>query len=110
MSYQEDYEKARESKATKEVTRNIQSWNDEGETIVGKVVEIAPFNEGTFDTEVNAYLIDTDDGLISTVLGSATDKQLDELDLMGKLIYIEYRGKKNLKDGKQVNNFKVQVW
>ena len=110
MNYEEEYAKAKEAEAVTEVTRNIQSWSEEGQTLTGKVVEIGPFNEGTFDTEVNAYLIDTDDGQISTVLGSATDKQLEKLDLMGKLIHIEYRGKKQLADGKQVNHFKIMVW
>ena len=110
MSYQEDFEKANEKGATQEVTKNIQSWVDEGETVIGKLVSIGPVNEGTFDTEVNSYLIDTDDGMVTTVLGSATDKQLAGLEIMGKLIYIEYRGKKNLKDGKQVNTFKIKVW
>ncbi|MBA7593069.1 hypothetical protein ES708_35279 [subsurface metagenome] len=71
---------------------------------------IGRFNGGGFDTEVNAYQIDTDDGQISTVFGSATDKLLSELDLMGKLIHIEYRGKRQLADGKQVNHFKIEVW
>ncbi len=110
MSYQDDFEKAVDSGLTTEITRGIQSWDEEGDTILGKVVEIGPFTEGSFDTEVNFYLIDTDDGLISTILGSATDRQMDKLDLMGKLIHIEYRGKKQLADGKQVNNFKVRVW
>lgn len=110
MGYQEEYEKAQKAGATKEVTKNIQSWSEEGETLIGKVVEIGPFNEGTFETEVSAYLIDTDDGLISTVMGSATDKQLADLEIIGKLIHIEYRGKKQLADGKQVNHFKISVW
>ena len=110
MSYQEDYEKAQKAGKTDEISRNIQSWSEEGETLVGKCVSIGPFLDGTFETEVNAYMIDTDDGLVSTVLGSATDNQIKDLDLVGRLVYIEYRGKKSLKDGKQVNHFKIQVF
>lgn len=110
MGYQEEYEKALKAGATEEVTRSIQSWHDEGEFLVGKVIAIAPFTEGTFDTEVNSYLFDTDKGRISTVLGSATDKQLESLDIIGKLVHIEYQGKKTIADGKQVNQFKVAVW
>ncbi len=110
MDYQAEYDKACEAGLTSEVTRGIQSWDEEGDFIVGKVVEIGPFTEGSFDTEVNYYLIDTDAGRVSTILGSATDRQIAELDLVGKLVHIEYRGKKQLADGKQVNNFKVEVW
>ncbi len=110
MSYQEDFEKAQKAGATEEVTRSIQSWHDEGDFLVGKVIAITPFEEGTFDTEVQCYLFDTDGGRISTVLGSATDKQLEEIEIIGKLVHIEYRGKKTIADGKQVNVFKVTVF
>ncbi len=68
-----------------------------------------PFTGGKFEAEVNAYLIETDQGLVSTILGSYTDSQLAGLDLVGKIVVIEYEGKKDLEDGRKVNLFNVDI-
>ncbi|MBA7551009.1 hypothetical protein ES705_43542 [subsurface metagenome] len=110
MGYKEDYAKAHEKGKTKRLTRQIYTWDEERQVLVGKLLSMEPFTEGTFDTEVKAYIIETDDGVITTVLGSATDKQLSKIDPVGRNIYIEYLGKKELKDGRSVNLFNVDVW
>ncbi|MBA7579844.1 hypothetical protein ES708_21722 [subsurface metagenome] len=76
----------------------------------GDWLKIEPFSEGQFDTEVNSYIIETEGGIVTTVLGSATDKQLSKIDPVGSNIFIEYLGKKTLKDGRSVNLFNVDVW
>ncbi|MBW8036254.1 MAG: hypothetical protein FVQ79_11645 [Planctomycetes bacterium] len=110
MGFQEDYEKARDKGKLKRLTKQIQSWDEEGQVLMGKCTIVEPFTEGQFDTEVNSYTIETDAGIISTVLGSATDKQLSKIDPVGKNIRIAYRGKKTLKDGRPMNLFDVDVW
>ena len=110
MTDLEKYQKAKDKGKTKTLTRLIWTWEHEGQTLVGKVIEIKPFLEGKFDTEVNCYTIDADGVLFTTVLGSATDKQLKDVDPVGNMIYIEYRGKKQLDDGRQINNFHVEVF
>ncbi|MBA7593071.1 hypothetical protein ES708_35281 [subsurface metagenome] len=44
MSYEEDYKKAPDTGATQEVTRNIQSWSEVGETLIGKAVSFPLFS------------------------------------------------------------------
>jgi len=106
----EDYQKAKDKGKTKTLTCLIWTWGEEGEILCGKVLAISPFLEGKFDTEVNMYKIDADGIIYTTVLGSATDKQLKDIDPVGQNIYIEYRGKKQLDDGRQINNFHVEVY
>jgi len=108
--YEEMFQKAVDAGKFSEATATIWKPEEEGERLIGVVKKIAPFTEGQFDTEVKMYLIETDNGLVSTVLGSATDKQLDKWDLNGKLIAITYHGKNTLADGRQVNNYQVQVF
>jgi len=110
MSFQDDYDKAKSKGKTKTLTRDICTWEEEGQLLFGKVLSISPFTLGVFDTEVKSYEIETDDGIVNTVLGSATDKQLEKVDPVGQKIRIEYKGKKQLKDGKQVNRFDVDVF
>lgn len=109
MVYAEEWGKAEEKGKVDLVTMEIHSWDEEGQVLIGKVKAIQPFTGGSFDTEVNQYIIDTGDRMVSTVLGSSTDKQLAKVDLQGRLVKIIYRGKKQLDDGRQVNNFEVRV-
>lgn len=110
MNYQEEYQKAQEKGKLQRLTKNIWTWDEEGQELSGKCLEIAPFTEGQFDTEVNSYSIETDRGIITTVLGSATDKQLAKIDPVGMFIHIVFHGKKVLPDGRSVNQFDVDVW
>lgn len=92
-----------------QVTTDILSWKDaeEGTYIVGTIVDIFPFTGGQFETDVMQYIISTKDGLVSTVLGSATDKQLKGVVKKGDKVYIEFKGKAHLDDGRSVNKFRV---
>jgi len=110
MVTREDYEKQKAKGKVQRLTRQIHTWEEEGQSLIGIVLSIEPFAEGMFDTEVNSYIIDTEGGIITTVLGSATDKQLSKIDPIGRNIFIEYLGKKALKDGRSVNLFNVDVW
>lgn len=110
MGYQDEYNKARGKGKTKTLTKQIFTFEAEGDTLIGKVIKIEPFTEGSFETEVNSYIIETDTGTVCTVLGSATDKQLKSVDPIGQNIYIEYQGKKQLKDGRSVNLYHVEVF
>ena len=110
MVTREDYEAQKKKGKVTRLTRQIWTWDEEGQTLIGKVKAIEPFAEGMFDTEVNSYIIETEGGIITTVLGSATDKQLSKIDPVGSNIFIEYMGKKALKDGRSVNLFNVDIW
>ena len=109
MSYADEFNKQKEKGKVDQVTTDIHTWTEEGEEIVGKLLRIEPFTEGSFDTEVFKYIIETDFGLVSTVLGSSTDKQIADKVRKGCLLCIKYNGKKHLGDGRAVNLFAVEV-
>lgn len=92
-----------------QITSDIHSWEHEGDSLVGKILEIVPFTLGKFDTDVNQYLIEAGDTIVSTVLGSATDKAIAGKVKPGDTVKIIFGGKKVLADGRQVNSFKVFV-
>lgn len=108
-SYMEQYKEALIKGKLKRHTYRIHTWSEDTAHLTGKVLAIKEFKGGTFDAVVNAYTIAADDGVVSCVLGSATDGQLEGIDLIGQLVHIEYCGKKELVDGRQVNLFNVDV-
>ena len=109
MTYEELYEKMYKEGNIRLLSYQIKTWEVEGDYIIGKVMEVKPFTGGSFDTDCLSYLIKTDEGLFTTVLGSATDTQINQTDLRGKIISIVYKGKKDLKDQRRVNIFDVAV-
>lgn len=109
MTYQEQYKQAQSKGKTKQLTVEIWTWDEEGQELIGKVQSIIPFTDGKFDTEVSQYVIETDNGLVSTVLGSATDKQIAGKVREGAIVAILFKGKKELSDKRHVNLFDVVV-
>lgn len=107
MSYKERAEAALAAGDVKNLVSDIITWETEGQVVVGRVKSKEPFTEGGFDAECFKYLIDTDDGEVSCVLGSAADKSLAKQDVVGRVLLIRYRGKKALQDGRRVNLFNV---
>lgn len=109
MNYKELMKDARKAKAVDQLTHTITQWTEEGQQIIGRVIDIQPFTGGKFEGSCNQYLIETDDGIISTLLGGATDKQIVDNDISGKVVCITFNGKKILEDNRQINLFTVEI-
>ena len=109
MSYQEKYQKAKKEGNYSSLSIAIHKWNREGDTIVGKIVGIGEFDKSRFANNCNKYVMDTDDGLISFVLGSNVDNQLEGKDLLDKVICVTFHGQTLLDDGRKCNSFSVEL-
>jgi len=109
MDYKSLYKDAIEADKVIRTTHTIHQWVEEGQTIIGRVIDISEFTGGKFDQPCNQYMIDTDDGIISTLMGASTDKQLAVHDILGNVVCITYKGKKLLDDNRQINLFEVGV-
>ncbi len=107
-SYQERYGDAVGEGRTESLNVQIHRWAEEGDTLVGMFIGSEELPEGEFKTVVRAYLLRTDDGLRSAILGSAADKQILPRLQPGDLVMIEYQGKTDIGDGKRVNRFRVE--
>ena len=94
----------------KRVTTEIHSWKEAGEVVAGKLIRVEPFTKGKFEGEVSAYIIDTGDSLVSTVIGAHTDEQIIGSYEPGDFIMIEFQGKKSVADGKRANIFQVTIF
>ena len=109
MNYNEYYEQMKTGGRVSKATVDIMSWREPGDSIIGEVVTIEPFQGGKYDAEVKQYIIDTDHGMESTVLGKYTDRQLDGKLAVNDVVRIEYKGQVQLDDGRKVNRFAVEI-
>jgi len=108
MSYQEQLAKAKRKGTAKSLMVDIHTWKEPGDELVGKVMEVKPFEGGKFDSTCMKYIMDTDNGMITTILGAAADKQFEGKDVTGKVLWITYKGKTDLEGGKQCNRFDIR--
>ncbi len=81
-----------------------------GQSVIGMLVSVEKIQTEKIVEPVNRYVIDTDNGLCSVLLGNATDKQVEGKLHVGDLVYIEYRGKLSIQGGaKQVNRYIIRI-
>jgi hypothetical protein len=86
---------------------DIKTWKESDDYLIGELVDIKPFSGGEFETNCMQYTFKTDDGLVSTILGSSMDKIFEREDYRGRVIHIKYKGKLELDDGKRCNKFQI---
>lgn len=108
-NYSEEYLKAKEKGRTEQISIEIHTWDTEGQELIGKLIDVLIFTEGKFDTEVKKYVIETDHGRVSTVLGAATDKRMAKVK-PGANLYIKWKGQKEIGQGQHVNLFEIEAW
>lgn len=106
-SLQDQADKAIDKGKGKSMVITIKTWKEEGETFYGVLLQTKPFDNSRFENSCMMYIFDTDDGLVSTVFGAATDKALEKEKLVGHLLKIIFHGKISLEDGRQCNKFEI---
>jgi len=109
MSYENAIQEAQAKGKLESVSVTIHTWEEPGEILCGRLLEVKPFEGSNFEQTCNQYIFDTDAGLCSTILGAGTDKAMEGKDFIGRVLLITYHGKKQLKDGRSVNNFQIQA-
>lgn len=93
----------------KQVNTRIFSFQEEGDEVVGRYLRKETFDKGTLG-DCQKYIIDTDQGRLSFVCGSAFDTQFVDAEILeGSMIKIIYHGKKDIGGGKKVNLFDLFV-
>lgn len=81
----------------------------EGEPVIGVLLAMETVQNEKVKEPCQRYILETDTGSLSILMGAATDKQLAGKLNLGWLTYIEFQGKFTIDNGaKQVNRWKVQ--
>ena len=89
------------------LTTEIVRFEVPGQTLLGKIVEIKDFEHASNDRPCKQYLIDTTTGRKSFVLGSRLDNEISGVELVGKILAIQYNGKVDLDNGRRLNLFNI---
>lgn len=109
MNYQEAYDAAKKAGKTESLATQIYRFEEVGDSLVGKVLRFDTFTGQFEDAQCIKYTLDTDGGLVSCILGAATDEQLGDRLKVGMVVAITYRGKAKTAKGFNVNQFEVVV-
>lgn len=108
MTYDDAFDEAVEQDQVEAAVVRIFKFTEPDQRVTGELLAISEFEDGQYDQAANQYLVDTDSGPVSFVLGGATDDRItDELEV-GDLMRVTYHGQKELPDGRTVNDFDVQ--
>lgn len=103
------YAAAKKSGKLTRPTYRIHTWAEDSAVVIGCVIGVGKFVGGKFEAEVNCYRIATDEGMISCILGTYTDTQLEGIEIIDHVVCIQFQGQKSLDDGRKVNVFDVDV-
>lgn len=107
MKY-EDFAKDNEIEQVGEpISIEIKAWKEEGDYLIGELIEIKAFEGSNFDTECKQYTFKTDNGLVSCILGGSMDKLISPKEHLNRVLHIKYKGKLDLDDGKRCNKFQI---
>jgi len=106
MSYDSIFDAAENDNLVDEVSCAIHKWETPGDQLTGRLLGFENFDGGNFGQCIK-YLLDTDEGKVSFILGTAADKYMENV-TTGSIIRITYQGTKDISDGKRVNMFNVK--
>jgi len=107
MNYEQMMKQAQDEGRTKQISIELKRWDKEGETLIGKVIAINRKESDTFDSEYNQYMLETDFGHVATIFGASVDLLFTTVNPIGNVYAFEFKGKRKLEGGKQMNVFVV---
>ena len=108
MTYAETLKAAEKSGKIEDLTYQPVKFEKKGDQLVGELVDIQPTTFQDDKKPVNKYILQTDGGLKSAVLGAMGDSQLDGRVETGDILVITFQEKKSLAGGHTMNIFNIQ--
>jgi hypothetical protein len=109
MLYAEMYEKSKKAGSAVKVVPEFVQWETAGVILIGELLGVEKIKSAKGKGDYFKYSMQTDDGVKCFSLGASMDKVLSDKNYVGKVLYIEFLGKKDLPKGKRMNLFDVRV-
>lgn len=101
------YRQNKDENMGEELTCSIKKWESAGDYLIGKLVKIIDFDGGGFDNKCKQYVFKTEEGYKSCILGSISDKFMDDSEKVNQFFAITYKGKIDLDKGRSMNEFSI---
>jgi len=102
------FNKAHAEGRTEHLTVRYVTFEEAGDEIIGRFVKQELVPESRYNCPVQKYTLDTDEGLVCFVLGSATDKELAGRLRAGDIIRVKYRGQAAIDPEQTIPIFDVE--
>jgi len=109
MDYLQMYKEAHEAGELDDLVYELKTDWQEGDMLIGKLIDIKEVHFEETKSTLSGYVLETDTGLIQTVLGAGVDLQGADKFVIGQIYAITYKGKKDISGGKTLNIFRVQL-
>lgn len=109
QGYERMYKDAEKKGDAKQVSHEFYQWEEEGQVLIGRLLEFDVIESKEYEKTYYRYIFDTDDGLMGVICGAMFDRMVDEKELVGKVLRIEYQGQRQLDGGRTVNRYKVHI-
>jgi len=109
MGYRDMYAQAKEDGSAKQVGTKTFKFSDEGEQIIGMLLNVEQVKNKRFKHPVNKYTFETDEGVFSVIMGQAADKIYGPQLAVGDVYAITYDGKVKLARGNNMNSYTIEL-
>lgn len=106
-NYVKQFDAAKKSDNVENMTYPAFEFKAAGDLVIGELVDIQDIHFESTNSNVNKYLLKTDQGSRSVIVGAIGDGQLSGRVTAGDIIRFEFVEKKGLTGGKTANIFNI---
>lgn len=103
-TYEERAQAALKNKSVRTLNAKFWKWDKDGKTLVGTVLRIDTVETKKDWKPIKRYVLDTDYGIRSCLLGGASDTNLDGFIRVGMTVMITYDGTMEMDNGRNPMN------
>jgi hypothetical protein len=108
MNFQEQYEAAKRANALVNTEPKFLKLEAEGQSMIGRLMGFDEVQSSQGPGKFNMYVFQTDDGMVKTKFGAATDKMTAKFLKIGTIYFIQFLGQQKLPNGTDVNRFRIE--
>ena len=108
MTYGDAYKAAKAAKSTRELSPVFVKWEEEGQAVVGKLLNRSLVKSRQSGSEYADYVVDTDDGVVHFACGNQFDEKVGNNLVPGKVYAWTFHGKRDIGKGRRVNDFSLE--
>lgn len=80
----------------------------EGQVLIGRLADIKRMESKKYSSDYNMYILLTPEGTKSCILGAIADNVISAPQYLGKILYIKFKGKITLEDGRTANAWTIK--
>lgn len=105
--YQDIYDDSVENESSKQVGTKTYKFKEVGERVIGMLLNVEQVKNKRFKHAVNKYTFETDEGVLSVILGQAADKIYGPALKPGDVYGITYDGDQKLSRGNTMHQYTI---